>query len=55
MNPKISQDHLQRRAIVYVRQSTATQLQQNRESQIRQYGLAIHARDFRVYRGGNDR
>ena len=55
MNPKISQDHLQRRAIVYVRQSTATQLQQNRESQIRQYGLAIRARDLVPMNAGSDR
>jgi DNA invertase Pin-like site-specific DNA recombinase len=46
MNPKISDDHLKRRAVVYVRQSTATQLQLNQESRLRQYSLAAHARDL---------
>jgi DNA invertase Pin-like site-specific DNA recombinase len=46
MNPKISDDHLIRRAVVYVRQSTATQLQLNQESRVRQYSLATHARDL---------
>jgi DNA invertase Pin-like site-specific DNA recombinase len=41
---QITEDHLRRRAIVYVRQSTPIQLLQNRESQLRQYGLAEHAR-----------
>ena len=40
---KITAEHLQRRAVVYVRQSTVIQLQHNRESQLRQYGLADHA------------
>ena len=44
MNQKITEAHLQRRAVVYIRQSTAYQLQHNRESQRRQYGLAEHAR-----------
>ena len=44
MNQKITEDHRRRRAIVYVRQSTPIQLLQNRESQLRQYGLAEHAR-----------
>jgi DNA invertase Pin-like site-specific DNA recombinase len=43
---KISDLHLQRRAVVYVRQSTLTQLQHNLESQRRQYGLAGYARDL---------
>ncbi len=46
MNQKITEEHLRRRAIVYVRQSTPIQLIQNRESQIRQYGLAEHARSL---------
>lgn len=46
MNPKISEDHLRRRAVVYVRQSTLTQLQLNQESRVRQYGLANQARDL---------
>ena len=46
MNQKITEEHLRRRAIVYVRQSTPIQLIENRESQIRQYGLAEHARNL---------
>ena len=46
MNQKITEEHLRRRAIVYVRQSTPIQLIQNRESQIRQYGLVEHARNL---------
>jgi DNA invertase Pin-like site-specific DNA recombinase len=42
-NSKITSEHLQRRAVIYVRQSTALQVQHNRESQLRQYGLADHA------------
>jgi DNA invertase Pin-like site-specific DNA recombinase len=37
---------LQRRAIVYVRQSTVAQVQDNMESQRRQYALADLARDY---------
>ena len=44
--PKLTPAHLQRRAIVYVRQSTPTQLVQNRESQLRQRGLAGYAREL---------
>ncbi|MCB1767731.1 MAG: recombinase family protein [Candidatus Competibacteraceae bacterium] len=36
---KITSDHLRRSAYVYIRQSTLTQVQHNRESQRRQYGL----------------
>jgi DNA invertase Pin-like site-specific DNA recombinase len=46
VNQKITEEHLRRRAIVYVRQSTPIQLIQNRESQIRQYGLVEHARNL---------
>ncbi len=46
MNQKITEEHLRRRAIVYVRQSTPIQLLQNRESQLRQYGLTEHARSL---------
>ena len=46
MNPKISADHLKRRAIVYVRQSSPGQVIHNQESQRRQYGLADHARQL---------
>jgi DNA invertase Pin-like site-specific DNA recombinase len=46
MTHKLTPAHLQRRAIVYVRQSTPTQLLQNRESQLRQYRLADYAREL---------
>ena len=41
---KIETDHLARQAIVYIRQSTLTQVRHNRESRRRQYGLAERAR-----------
>jgi len=41
---KITPEHLARQAYVYVRQSTLDQVQHNRESQRRQYGLAERAR-----------
>jgi DNA invertase Pin-like site-specific DNA recombinase len=40
MSAKISQEHLRRCAVVYVRQSTPTQVIENTESQRRQYDLA---------------
>ncbi|MCA1409460.1 recombinase family protein, partial [Ensifer sp. BRP08] len=40
MNTKITPDHLGRAAVVYVRQSTMTQVTGNQESQRRQYDLA---------------
>ena len=43
---KITPDHLRRAAHVYVRQSSLDQVQHNRESQRRQYGLASRARDL---------
>lgn len=43
---KIGPSHLQRRAIVYVRQSTMEQLRHNHESRRRQYELAEHARNL---------
>src|SRR3989442_7920615 len=46
MNLKISADHLKRRAIVYIRQSSPGQVIHNQESQRRQYGLADHARQL---------
>jgi DNA invertase Pin-like site-specific DNA recombinase len=46
MNPKITLDHLKRRAIVYIRQSSPGQVIHNQESQRRQYGLADHARQL---------
>ncbi|MFK4496021.1 DNA invertase Pin-like site-specific DNA recombinase [Bradyrhizobium japonicum] len=43
---KITPEHLARRAVVYIRQSTADQVINNRESQRRQYGLADRARQL---------
>lgn len=43
---KITAAHLARTAYVYVRQSTATQVHDNLESQRRQYGLAEQARQW---------
>ncbi len=43
MNHKISSTHLSRRACVYLRQSTAYQVESNRESTERQYALAERA------------
>jgi hypothetical protein len=43
---KIQPRHLDRLAIVYVRQSTAQQVAANRESADRQYGLARRAADL---------
>ena len=41
---KITDEHLQRQAVVYVRQSTMDQVHNNRESQRRQYALTDRAR-----------
>ena len=43
---KIRKDHLDRAAYIYVRQSTMGQVEQNRESQRRQYALADRANDL---------
>src|SRR3990172_5153891 len=43
MNTKVQATHLQRSALVYVRQSTLVQIQKNRESTLRQYDLAKRA------------
>ncbi len=40
---KITETHLRRRAVVYVRQSTVTQLERNHESRARQYALRERA------------
>jgi hypothetical protein len=40
MTHKLTPNHLKRRAVVYVRQSSPTQLLQNRESKLRPYRLA---------------
>jgi DNA invertase Pin-like site-specific DNA recombinase len=46
MNLKLTAEHLSRRAIVYVRQSSPGQVINNQESQRRQYGLAERAREL---------
>ena len=43
---KIHASHLQRRALVYVRQSTPSQVEHHRESTRRQYALADRAREL---------
>jgi DNA invertase Pin-like site-specific DNA recombinase len=43
MNEKIQSSHLQRRAVVYARQSTLKQLVEHRESTARQYALKQRA------------
>ena len=43
MNPKITSEHLNRGAVVYVRQSTPGQVAENTESQRLQYALAESA------------
>ena len=52
MNSKIQRSHLERRAYVYVRQSTAKQVFENTESTTRQYALAERARALGWSRGG---
>ena len=46
MTNKLTPEHLQRRAIVYVRQSSFVQVVRNRESQLRQYNLGEYAREL---------
>jgi DNA invertase Pin-like site-specific DNA recombinase len=46
MNPKLTNEHLRRRAIVYIRQSSTGQVLHNQESQRRQYNLADRAREL---------
>ena len=43
---KIAASHLTRQAIVYLRQSSPSQVEHNRESTVRQYALAIKAREL---------
>ena len=45
-HPKITSVHLARQAIVYLRQSSAAQVENNRESTERQYALAVKAREL---------
>src|SRR5690348_4936750 len=44
MNPKLTVDHLRRRAIAYIRQSSPDQVLHHQESTRRQYGLVDQAR-----------
>ena len=46
MNPKLTTERLNRRAIVYVRQSSPGQVLHNQESKRRQYGLVDRAREL---------
>lgn len=46
MSAKITRDHFERTAIVYVRQSTVGQVQDHQESTLRQYALADVAREL---------
>ena len=43
---KITKRHLDRAAIIYVRQSSVSQVEHNQESQRRQYALADRAKDL---------
>src|SRR3981189_3111013 len=43
-NPKIRPEHLARKAIVYLRQSSDKQVRQNKESQLLQYAVAARVR-----------
>src|SRR5437867_568263 len=49
-HPKLTPDRLRRDAIVYIRQSTPTQVLHHQESQRRQYGLAQRARELGFHR-----
>jgi DNA invertase Pin-like site-specific DNA recombinase len=46
MNPKLTEERLSRRAIVYVRQSSPGQVIHNQESQRRQYALVERAKEL---------
>ncbi len=46
MNPKITDEHLRRGAVVYVRQSTMNQVIEHTESKRRQYALADSGREM---------
>ena len=45
-NAKVTSEHLKRRAIVYIRQSSPIQVANNLESERRQYALADEARQL---------
>ena len=42
-NPKVTKDHLQRKAYLYIRQSSPQQVRENQESTHRQYALQQRA------------
>src|SRR5262252_6451739 len=46
MQSKLTSDHLRRQALVYIRQSSFTQVIHNQESQRRQYALVEHAKEL---------
>ena len=46
MNVKITTEHLKRRAIVYIRQSSLTQVLENLESKQSQYNLANKSKEY---------
>jgi|JI10StandDraft_1071094.scaffolds.fasta_scaffold80620_2 DNA invertase Pin-like site-specific DNA recombinase len=46
MHSKLLVSHLSRKALIYIRQSSLTQVQENRESQRRQYALEQRAREL---------
>ncbi len=46
ISSKITESHLNRKALIYVRQSTERQVQQNKESQRLQYGLKDKAKEW---------
>jgi DNA invertase Pin-like site-specific DNA recombinase len=46
MSDKVTPGHLRRLAYVYIRQSTLTQMERNRESTARQYGLVDRAKQL---------
>ena len=50
MRAKITADHLERTALVYVRQSTPGQVRDHTESRRRQYGLVEVARELGFHR-----
>lgn len=43
VNPKVRPEHLKRKALVYLRQSSERQVRQNQESQRLQYALRERA------------
>lgn len=46
INNKIAESHLNRKAVIYLRQSSMTQVRQNKESQRLQYGLKDKAKEW---------